>query len=71
MCNQVIDVATSQDLSLENILNDMAVFLKQLYSKMRMAATHLMVFMITDEARNFKQYALPVRVLPYASMTKE
>jgi len=25
--------------------------------------------MIADEARNFKPYALPVRVLPYASMT--
>ena len=28
-----------------------------------------MVFMIADEARNFKPYALPVRVLPNASMT--
>lgn len=49
----------------------MADFLKQLYSKKRVAATHLMVFMIADEARNFKPYALPVGVLPYASMTDD
>lgn len=77
-CNQLIDLATSQDSILENILNylsslqtDMDDFLKQLYSEKRVAATHLMVFMITDEARNFKPYALPVRVLPYASMTHD
>ena len=76
LCNTLIDVATSQDFDsgsiqndLKNLRNDMAGYLKQLFSKKRVGATHLMVFMIADEARNFKPYALPVRVLPYASMT--
>ena len=75
-CNDLIDVASSHHFSFENIQNDlnnlrddMAGYLKQLFSKKRVAATHLMVFMIADEARNFKPYALPVRVLPYSSMT--
>ena len=76
LCNNLIDVATCQDFNLgiiqndlNKLRNDMAGYLKQLFSKKRVAATHLMVFMIADEARNFKPYALPVRVLPYASMT--
>jgi len=76
VCNRVVDVATCQNFivgsiqnELKNLRNDMAGYLKQLFSKKRVAATHLMVFMIADEARNFKPYALPVRVLPYASMT--
>lgn len=75
-CNRLIECGTCQDFSLEHIRNDlnnlrsdMAGYLKQLFSKKRVAATHLMVFMIADEARNFKPYALPVRVLPYQSMT--
>ena len=75
-CNRLIDYGTCQDFNfgnirndLNNLRNDLAAYLKQLFSKKRLAATHLMVFMIADEARNFKPYALPVRVLPYASMT--
>ena len=75
-CNRLIECGTCQDFSMEHIQNDlnnlrsdMAGYLKQLFSKKRVAATHLMVFMIADEARNFKPYALPVRVLPYQSMT--
>lgn len=54
-------------------LNDLRKFLfsytKQLFMKKRVAATHLMVFMIADERRNTKPYALPVRVSPYKSIT--
>ena len=75
-CNRLIDHGTRPDFDfanirneLNNLRNDLAGYVKQLFSKKRLAATHLMVFMIADEARNFKPYALPVRVLPYASMT--
>lgn len=46
-------------------------YTKQLYTKKRTAASHLMVFMIADESRNMKPYAVPVRVLPYASIKDE
>ena len=76
LCNNLIDVASCQDFGLgsiqddlNNLQNDMAGYLKQLFSNMRVAATHLLVFIIADEARNVKPYVLPVRVLPYASMT--
>lgn len=44
-------------------------YLKELYSKKRVAASHLMIFMISDELRNTKPYAVPVRFIPYASIT--
>ena len=44
-------------------------YLKDLFSKKRIAATHLLVFMIADEWRNRKPYAIPVRFLPYKSLT--
>ena len=75
-CNTIIHGATSQVFNNGNFKGDltqlhvdMKNYLKQLFSKKRVAATHLMVFMIADESRNLKPYALSVRVLPYASMT--
>ena len=44
-------------------------YLNDLFSKKRIAATHLLVFMIADERRNRKPYAIPVRFLPYKSLT--
>ncbi|XP_028416819.1 uncharacterized protein LOC114541027 [Dendronephthya gigantea] len=44
-------------------------YFKELYSKKRIAATHLMIFMISDELRNTKPYAVPVRFMPYSSIT--
>ncbi|KAK3716295.1 hypothetical protein QZH41_014574 [Actinostola sp. cb2023] len=44
-------------------------YLKDLYSKQRKAATYLLVFMIADELRNAKPYAIPVRFIPYHSIT--
>lgn len=37
--------------------------------KKREAASHLLVFMISDELRNKKPYAIPVRILTYKSIT--
>ena len=44
-------------------------YVKQVYMKKRNPATHLMIFMISDELRNSKPYAVPVRFLPYHSIT--
>jgi hypothetical protein len=37
--------------------------------KKRVAAKYLLVFMIADELRNRKPYAIPVQFLPYKSIT--
>ena len=44
-------------------------YFKGLYSRKRTAATHLLVFMISDELRNCKPYAIPVRFMAYNSLT--
>ena len=49
--------------------NQLLTYVKNLYGKKRTAATHLFVFMIADESRNLKPYAVPVRVLPFKSVT--
>lgn len=49
--------------------NEYQEYLKGVYSKKRSAATHLMIFMIADECRNRKPYAVPVRFLSYKSIT--
>ena len=38
-------------------------------TKKREAASHLLLFMISDELRNFKPYAVPVRAIKYKSIT--
>ena len=40
------------------------IYLKELFSKKRTAASHVLVFMIADELRNKKPYAIPVRFMP-------
>jgi hypothetical protein len=37
--------------------------------KKRAVATHLLIFMISEEVRNRKPYAIPVRILTYSSIT--
>ena len=49
--------------------NQLLDFVKNLYGKKRTPATHLFVFMSADESRNMKPYAVPVRVLPFKSIT--
>lgn len=56
-------------LSLSSLRKDLEVYVKGLYSKKREAASHLLMFMISDEQRNSKPYAIPVRVLKYKSIT--
>lgn len=56
-------------VNLFELKSSILCYVKDLFSKKRIAATHLLVFMITDERRNRKPYAIPVRFLPYRSFT--
>ena len=44
-------------------------YLKGLFMKKRSVATHLLIFMISDELRNQKPYAVPIQFLSYKSIT--
>jgi hypothetical protein len=55
--------------SWNNLRDKLCNYLKQLYFRKREPASHLMVFMIADEHREFKPYAIPVRVLPVTTVT--
>ena len=44
-------------------------YIKGVHTKKREAASHLLLFMISDELRKFKPYAMPVRVVKYKSIT--
>ena len=57
-----------------NIADDLTVLRTNLedyglYMKKRDAASHIIIFMISDEQRNNKPYAIAVRVLKYKSIT--
>ena len=60
-----IDVITA----LQNIEKDTLTYLRNLYIKKRQpGATHVLLFLISDERRNKKPYALPVQYVPYKSI---
>lgn len=44
-------------------------YLHGLCTKKRTSASHLLVFMVSDELRNRKPYAVPVQFMPYCSLT--
>ena len=43
----------------------------KLHSKRREAASHLLVFMVSDEQHSSKPYAIPIRALPFKSITDD
>ena len=43
-------------------------YAKGLFMKKREAASHLLLFMVSDEQRNYKPYAVPVRFVKYSSI---
>ncbi len=47
---------------------DARKYLKDLFKKKRTAATHVLVIMVSDEKRNHKPYAIPVKYVPYKSL---
>ena len=52
-----------------DLRKDLEQYAKGLAAKNRKAASHLLVFMISDELRSKKPYAIPVRALPYKELT--
>lgn len=66
--NSATEVNTPKRLS--ELRKDL-IYVKGLTSKKREAASHLMVFMVSDELRCRKPYAIPVRALPYKSLTDD
>ncbi len=56
-------------LQLTHLREDLCLYLKNLFLKHRDAASHLLIFMIADERRNMKPYAIPVRVLSFHSLS--
>ena len=54
--------------SLRELVKEVKVYLRNLFKKKRIAAIHVLVMMLSDERRNKKPYALPIRYVPYRSM---
>ena len=56
---------------LRKIEKNMLQYYKDLYSKKRSPASHLLVFMIADELRNVKPYAIPIQFMPIKTITDD
>ena len=56
-----------QELSM--LRKDLLEYEQHLFAKHRDAVSHLLIFMVSDELRNMKPYAIPVRVMPFHSLT--
>ena len=54
--------------SLRGLVKEVKGYLRNLFKKKRIAATHVLVLMLSDERRNKKPYALPIRYVPYRSL---
>lgn len=56
---------------LTELRKDLLEFIKGVTTKRREAASHLLVFMVSDEQRSSKPYAIPIRALPFKSITDD
>lgn len=54
--------------SLRGLVKEVKGYLRNLFKKKRIAAIHVLVLMLSDERRNKKPYALPIRYVPYRSL---
>ena len=54
--------------SVRGMATETKAYLRNLFKKKRTAATHVFVLMRSDERRQKKPYALPVRFVPYRSL---
>lgn len=55
--------------TLQTIRQKTITFVKGVVRHQRTAATHVLVFMISNEERNKKPYALPIQCLPYKGLS--
>lgn len=51
-----------------SLSGDILQYLRDLYKKKRTPASHVMVFLLSDEHRDKKPYGIPVRIVPYSSL---
>ena len=56
---------------LRELEKNMLQYYKDIYSKKRSSASHLLVFMLADELRNVKPYAVPVQFMPTKTITDD
>ena len=62
---RIKDVVTA----FRNIEKDSCTYLRSIFVKKRQpAATHILLFLISDERRNKKPFAIPVQYVPYKSI---
>ena len=54
--------------SLKGLVKEVKGYLRNLFKKKRIAATHVLILMLSDERRNKKPYALPIRYVPHRSL---
>ncbi|XP_065911420.1 uncharacterized protein [Dysidea avara] len=54
---------------LKEIRTNLVAFIRGITRHQRTAATHILVFMISNEERRKKPYAIPVQCLPYKGLT--
>lgn len=54
--------------SVRGMATEAKAYLRNLFKKRRTAATHVLVLMLSDERRQKKRYALPVRFVPYRTL---
>ena len=55
--------------SMKNVKSDLLKYFRNVYIKRRQpAATHILVFLLSEERRNKKPYALPIQYIPYKSI---
>ena len=55
--------------NLHEIRQKVCTFIKGVVRYQRTAATHVLVFMISNEERDKKPYALPIQCLPYKGLS--
>ena len=56
---------------LSELRKQLEEYIKGVTTKRHEAASHLLVFMVSDEQRSSKPYAIPIRALPYRSITDD
>ena len=68
--NENVDMPSIFDpaQALSNIRQQFAAFVRSIYRHKRTPATHVFVMMISSEQRQTKPYALPIQLIPYASL---
>ena len=56
---------------LQKLEKNLLVYYKELFTKKGNPASHLLVFMIADELRNTKPYAIPIQFIPIKTITDQ